>query len=69
MKMSEWLRQWQLTGAVPDEGGTEIAFWGGWLVSHAESSSNIQVSDFKERRDTAREMAIRAAEFIEGRVK
>lgn len=28
MKLSEWLRQWQLTGEVPDDGGPEgCRFW------------------------------------------
>ena len=66
MRVSQWIRQWQLTGAVPDEGDTTLAFWAGWLVSHAQSTTTVVVG-LPNKLDEAREMAIRAAEFIEER--
>lgn len=62
MKVSEWLREYQLTGAVPEQGNAEFAFWCGWLVSHARQG--LTVSNL----DEARQMAIKAAEFIEKEV-
>jgi hypothetical protein len=58
MKVSEFLRRWQISGEVPDEGGAEVAFWAGWLLN-ANSRLLIQTPD------QARDMAIKAAEFIE----
>lgn len=62
MKLSVWLRQYQLTGEVPtlkeSEHATEISFWAGWMIGPHHSLTAVT---FDERR----EMAIKAAEFIE----
>lgn len=60
MKMSEYLRQWQITGKVPD-GDAFCAFWSGWLTACGRNSQTV--FNF----DDAREMAIKACEFIEQR--
>lgn len=66
MKVSEWLRQYQLTGEVPEladsEYRTSMAFWCGWLIGPSHSQTAVTMDD-------RREMAIRAAEFIELRAK
>jgi hypothetical protein len=63
MKVSEWLRKYQITGAVPDEKGLSMdstdavfAFWCGWLMRETMLTRTI---------DDQLAMAIRAAEFIE----
>jgi hypothetical protein len=59
MKVSQFLRQWQILGQVPDgEHQRELAFWAGWLVGHARNGTARTF-------DEARELAIKAAEFIE----
>jgi hypothetical protein len=65
VKVSEWLRRYQITGepgfdTSPDP---EIAYWAGWLIGTARRSQTIRDCD------DARDMAIRAAEFIEARAK
>jgi hypothetical protein len=61
MKVSAWLRQWQLTGEVPDlkesERPNEMAFWAGWLTG-GQTKTAVSMDD-------RRAMAIKAAEFIE----
>lgn len=57
MKVSDFLRQYQITGKVPDDADDPmIAFWAGWLMGR------VQVRDSIEG---ALDMAIHAAEFIE----
>ncbi len=62
MKVSEWLRQYQLTGEVPEvsdsEAGPALAFWAGWLIGPSHSQTAVSMDD-------RRAMAIKAAEFIE----
>lgn len=58
MKVSQYLRQWQITEKVPDEGSAELAFIAGWLVGTARQGLTTN-------HDQAREMAIKIAEFIE----
>jgi hypothetical protein len=60
MKMSEWLRRYQVSGEIPSDEGLppEFAFWAGWLIGRAKQGT---VRTY----DEAREMAIKAAEFIE----
>lgn len=64
MRMSEWLRQWQISGEVPESGGEspELAFWAGWLFG----STGPRVATGMDER---REMAIKCAEFIESRAR
>jgi hypothetical protein len=60
MKVSEWLRRYQITGAIPeDKDNPMVAFWAGWLAGH---SGQIDLATTEERI----KMAIKAAEFIEG---
>jgi hypothetical protein len=63
MKVSEWLRQYQISGAVPEspKGEEIIAFWAGWLIGASSRSQSIErLSDPRNL-----EMAIKVAEFIE----
>lgn len=63
MKVSEWLREYQLTGAVPEARGDDsmIAFWSGWLIGRSSEANRIErLSDPQNL-----EMAIKVAEFIE----
>lgn len=60
MKVSEFLREYQLTGRVPNSGGDLCAFWAGWLIGNAMRGS------VKSSPEERLEMAIKAAEFIEG---
>jgi hypothetical protein len=62
MKVSEWLRQYQITGEVPTAPAGEelIAFWAGYLTG-VPIRSGQTVTTPTERM----EMAIKAAEFIE----
>jgi hypothetical protein len=61
VKVSEFLRQWQLSGQFPiAEAEPAVAFWAGWLVGASEAVV-YEVKDFDERR----KMAMRCAEFIE----
>ena len=62
--MSQWLREYQLTGKVPEVEDRELAFWGGWLLAW----SKPRVTIFGDPSKTIEEsliMAIRLAEFIE----
>ena len=58
VKVSEWLREYQITGVVPDvDNDRELCFWAGWMMGgKAETATCLN-----ERL----EMAIKAAEFIE----
>ena len=62
MKVSDWLKQWQLTGEVPtlkdSEEPTTMAFWCGWMIGPNHSQTAVTMDD-------CRAMAIKAAEFIE----
>lgn len=63
MKVSDFLRQYQLTGAVPLAQNAQLAFWAGWLIGHAKHVG------IEKTYDECREMAIKAAEFIESQVR
>lgn len=60
MKVSEWLREYQITGIVPDHKGDHpmLPFWAGWLLGN---QGNVIATS--EQRLAA---AIQCAEFIEG---
>jgi hypothetical protein len=58
MKMSEWLREVQSTGKIPETSDPWLAFWAGWL-SGVGARRDVVFS--KESIATA----IQAAEFIE----
>jgi uncharacterized protein YyaL (SSP411 family) len=62
MKVSEWLREYQITGVVPDvDNDRELCFWAGWMIGGKTQTAvtlNAQL-----------EMAIKAAEFIEDHAK
>jgi hypothetical protein len=59
MRVSEWLREYQISGAVPDHADPPmLAFWAGWLVG---VGTRIDLNTAEQRI----EMAIKAAEFIE----
>ena len=59
MKVSEFLRAWQLTGELPEiKDDPLIAFWAGHLVGVPSIATNY---------DERREMAIKCAEAIEER--
>ncbi len=66
MKVSEWLKQYQMTGEVPEltdsEHGVLMAFWCGWLIGPSHSQIAVTMDD-------RRSMAIKAAEFIEERAR
>ncbi len=67
MKVSDWLRHYQLTGQpAENEDGNELAFWGGWLYSHGQRAFGVVVQNPQE---AGLQMAIRAAEFIESRAR
>ena len=63
MKVSEWLRLYQLGNGVP-EGDSDpmLPFWCGWMC--ASGGREVATSS-----DERLEMAIKAAEFIEGKAK
>lgn len=73
MKVSEWLREYQLTGRVPDHPDEEptFAFWCGFLIGAARRERQVEPAGTTEDERIARgaaqnlEMAIRIAEFIE----
>jgi hypothetical protein len=77
VKVSEWLRQYQLTGQIPDDADDPlIPFWAGWLIGASRRSGQIlaplpgvPVEVQEVALKDAREMAIRAAEFIETHAK
>lgn len=58
MKVSEFLRQYHLTGKIPDVNDPDLSFWSGWLLGVAGHGTPRTL-------DEARELAIKAAEFIE----
>jgi hypothetical protein len=64
MKVSEWLRRYQVSGEVPDTPSDDpmMAFWCGWLIGHG-------MRGVSRTYDEARDMAIKVAEFIEERAK
>jgi uncharacterized protein YyaL (SSP411 family) len=64
MRMSEWLRQYQLTGIVPETHGddTMLPFWAGWMYSVSQQGTAVTPAERLE-------MAIKAAEFIEDRAR
>lgn len=68
MKVSEWLRRYQISGEPPlgVEGAADpmLAFWCGWLLAAVASGGRISRSDPRNV-----EMAIKAAIFIEERAK
>lgn len=59
MKVSEFLREYQITGNLPDPEEPLVSFWAGWLVGNARIHQTVNL-------ENAIEMAIKAAEFIEG---
>jgi uncharacterized protein YyaL (SSP411 family) len=59
MKVSEFLREYQLIGVVPTAEHAMVAFWSGWLIGNAIKSRTVCGGN------EAIEMAIKAAEFIE----
>lgn len=61
MKVSEFLRQYQLGGGVPETQKTDdpmLPFWAGWMVGASGSRTAVNAEERLE-------MAIKAAEFIE----
>jgi hypothetical protein len=63
MKVSEYLRRYQLSGELPDDGGDSmLTFWAGWLTGICYRGTVCDVSQ-------AREMAVKIAEFIEAHVR
>ena len=58
MKASDWLKEYQVTGKVPEEGTPEFAFWMGWMIGPSHTLLDTTLDD-------RRAMAIKAAEFIE----
>ncbi len=67
MKVSEWLRRWQISGEIPDTPKDDpmLVFWGGWLTGAARGGRFQTEVTFEDGRD----MAIKVAEFIEERAK
>lgn len=65
MKVSEFIRQYHISGEIIgySDSDTPTAFWAGWLIGQARDSLKIKTG--MAPWDQAREMAIRAAEFIE----
>jgi hypothetical protein len=61
MKVSEFLRHYQITGKVPDAKDPAVAFWAGWLMG---GKTRLEVSLAQDI-----EMAAKAAEFIEEHAK
>jgi len=59
MKVSEWLRQYQISGEVPQapKGEEMIAFYAGWLIgaqTRTDETMEVKIA-----------FAIKASEFIE----
>lgn len=77
MKVSAWLRQYQISGKVPDNADDPmIPFWAGWLIGTSRRSGQIlaplpgvPVEAQQVALKDALEMAILAAEFIEAHAK
>jgi hypothetical protein len=63
MKVSEWLRLYQVSGEVPEvpKGEELLAFWSGWLIGH-QGLTQVSMAERLE-------MSIKAAEFIEDHAK
>lgn len=72
MKVSEWLRQYHITGKVPDAADALTAFWAGRLIGASRRSGQILAplpgAQQVALKDSL-EMAIHAAEFIEAHAK
>lgn len=64
MKVSEWLRRYQISGEPPLDEDSTLAFWCGWLLASVATGGRIARGDPRNV-----EMAIKAAEFIEERAK
>jgi hypothetical protein len=63
VKISTFLREYQLTGKVPDgKEAATLAFWAGWMMGH---SLQIDLATPEQKLETA----IKAAEFIEEHAK
>lgn len=62
MKVSEFIRQYQITGCVPPGDDSMVAFWAGWLIG---SGRRVELRTMEE----SIEMAAKAAEFIESRAR
>jgi hypothetical protein len=63
VKVSEYLRRYQLAGEPPDNGGDAMLdFWGGWLCGVCYRGT---ICDLNQ----AREMAVKVAEFIEAHAR
>jgi hypothetical protein len=63
MKVSDFLRQYQLSGELPDDGGDEMLnFYAVWLIT---ASYKVTITTI----DQARKDAITIAEFIEKRAR
>jgi hypothetical protein len=63
MKVSEFLREYQISGLVPETPPDDamVPFWAGWLLGH-----QLRVSTDPEH---SFDTAIKAAEFIEEHAK
>jgi hypothetical protein len=59
VKVSDFLREYQLTGNVPTAENPMCAFWAGWMMGNA-TRGKVKVST-----EEAITLAIQAAEFIE----
>lgn len=62
MKVSEFIRQYQISWQVPTPDDSMVSFWGGWLISAAHRGELRTM-------EQSIEMAIKAAEFIEEHAK
>jgi hypothetical protein len=63
MKVSEFLRRYQVDGQLPDDNGdSKLSFFAGWLVSACFMRTHVNL-------DQARQIAVYVSEFIETRVR
>lgn len=77
MKVSDFLRQYQITGKVPDDADDPmIAFWAGWLMGAGRRNGEILVplpgiplEAQQVAMKDALDMAIHAAEFLEAHAR
>ena len=61
MKVSDFLRRYQISGQLPDDEGDEmLTFYAGWLIGASYKGTITTM-------DQARKDAIKIAEFIESR--
>lgn len=60
MKVSEFLRQYQLTGQVPTPDDAMVSYWAGWLIGHSNRHNKVTMTLEQEI-----SRALQAAEFIE----